>query len=56
MTSEVLRPEAAALVADAKAAGMRVGALTNDLAAFHGDDGMADDPSSRAWTRWSTGR
>ena len=44
VTSEVLRPAAAALVADAQAAGMPVGALTNDLQAFHGADGMADDP------------
>ena len=44
MVTDVLRPEAAALVADARAAGVRVGALTNDLAAFHGDAGMADDP------------
>jgi putative hydrolase of the HAD superfamily len=36
MVTEVLRPEAAALVVDARAAGVRVGALTNDLAAFHG--------------------
>lgn len=43
-TGEVVRPEAAALVADAKAAGLRVGALTNDLQAFHGGDGMASDP------------
>jgi putative hydrolase of the HAD superfamily len=44
VTGEVVRPEAAALVADAKAAGLRVGALTNDLHAFHGGDGMASDP------------
>ncbi len=44
LVEDALRPEAAALVADAQAAGMRVGALTNDLTAFHGDDGMADDP------------
>ena len=44
MVTDVLRPEAAALVTDAKAAGIRVGALTNDLAAFHGDAGMAGDP------------
>ena len=44
LVENVLRPEAAALVADAKAAGVRVGALTNDLAAFHGDAGMSGDP------------
>ena len=44
LVEEVVRPEAAALAADAKAAGMLVGALTNDLAAFHGDAGMAGDP------------
>jgi putative hydrolase of the HAD superfamily len=44
LVEDVMRPEAVALVADAKAAGMRVGALTNDLAAFHGDAGMAGDP------------
>lgn len=44
LVTDVLRPEAGALVADARAAGVRVGALTNDLQAFHGDAGMADDP------------
>jgi putative hydrolase of the HAD superfamily len=44
LSEDVVRPAAAALVADAQAAGMPVGALTNDLAAFHGDGGMADVP------------
>jgi putative hydrolase of the HAD superfamily len=44
LVADVLRPEAAALVVDARAAGVRVGALTNDLQAFHGEAGMADDP------------
>ncbi|HEY0812603.1 MAG TPA: HAD-IA family hydrolase [Pseudonocardia sp.] len=44
VADEVLRPEAAALIADAQAAGMLVGALTNDLKAFHGDGAMAVDP------------
>jgi putative hydrolase of the HAD superfamily len=44
LAEDVVRPEAAALVGDARAAGMAVGALTNDLAAFHGDGGMADHP------------
>lgn len=34
---EVLRPEIVALINDAKAAGRRVGLLTNDLRDFHGD-------------------
>jgi putative hydrolase of the HAD superfamily len=34
---EIVRPGAAALMADARAAGLRLGVLTNDLAAFHGD-------------------
>jgi putative hydrolase of the HAD superfamily len=41
---DVLRPEAADLVADAQAAGVPVGALTNDLKAFHGDAAMAGNP------------
>lgn len=44
LSRDVVRPAAAALVADAQAAGMPVGALTNDLAAFHGDGDMADLP------------
>jgi len=44
LSADVVRPAAAALVADAQAAGMPVGALTNDLAAFHGDGDMADIP------------
>ena len=44
LSEDVVRPAAAALVADAQAAGMPVGALTNDLAAFHGDGDMADIP------------
>jgi putative hydrolase of the HAD superfamily len=40
----MMRPEAAKLIADAQAAGVRIGALTNDLQAFHGDASMARDP------------
>lgn len=39
-----LRPEAGRLVAQARAAGLRVGALTNDLRAFHGEAAMTLDP------------
>lgn len=41
---DVIRPAAAALVADARAAGHRIGVLTNDLRAFHGDTAMASHP------------
>lgn len=41
---DIIRPAAAALVADARAAGHRVGVLTNDLRAFHGDTAMASHP------------
>ncbi|MGI5132616.1 HAD family hydrolase [Pseudonocardia sp. CA-107938] len=41
---DVVRPEAVALVAAARAAGRPVGALTNDLRAFHGEAGLADLP------------
>jgi len=34
--SEVIRPEAAALIGDARAAGLRIGILTNDAEQFHG--------------------
>jgi len=44
LVKDVVRPEAAALVADAQAAGIAVGALTNDLTAFHGDGDMAEVP------------
>jgi putative hydrolase of the HAD superfamily len=37
---DIVRPEAAQLIAGAQAAGIRVGALTNDLRAFHGEAGM----------------
>lgn len=40
----VVRPAAAALMADARAAGHPVGVLTNDLRAFHGDTAMAAHP------------
>lgn len=40
----IIRPTAAALVADARAAGHRIGVLTNDLRAFHGDTAMAAHP------------
>jgi putative hydrolase of the HAD superfamily len=33
-----IRPEAAAAIADAAAAGLKAGVLSNDLAAFHDDD------------------
>ncbi len=41
---DIVRPAAAALVADARAAGHRIGVLTNDLRAFHGDTAMASHP------------
>jgi putative hydrolase of the HAD superfamily len=44
LTEDMLRPEAGALVADAQAAGVPVGVLTNDLTAFHGDGAMARHP------------
>lgn len=39
--SELVRPEAAALVDDARAAGIAVAVCTNDLEAFHGREWMA---------------
>lgn len=44
LVGDVVRPEAATLIADAQAAGIPVGALTNDLKAFHGDGAMAASP------------
>jgi len=44
---DIVRPGAAALVADARAAGVPVGVLTNDLRAFHGDTAMAAHPLLR---------
>lgn len=41
---EVVRPEAAELITDARAAGRAVGVLTNDLRAFHGDVAMTAHP------------
>lgn len=41
---DIVRPEAAHLVAAARGAGIRVGALTNDLRAFHGETGMTGHP------------
>lgn len=40
----VIRPEAAALIADARAVDIPVGFLTNDLRAFHGGTAMASHP------------
>jgi putative hydrolase of the HAD superfamily len=37
----IVRPEVAGLAADARAAGITVGLLTNDLVDFHGDDWVA---------------
>ena len=42
--ADIVRPEAAALIGAARAAGIRVGALTNDLQAFHGGAGMSAHP------------
>jgi putative hydrolase of the HAD superfamily len=42
-----MRSEAGALVADAQAANVPVGVLTNDLTAFHGDGAMARQKSVR---------
>ena len=39
--AERIRPEAAGLVADAHAAGLLTGVLSNDLRAFHDDDWLA---------------
>ena len=39
--AERVRPEAAELVADARAAGIKVGVLTNDMAAFHDEQWMS---------------
>lgn len=44
---DIIRPAAAELAADAKAAGHRVGVLTNDLRAFHGETAMASHPFLR---------
>ena len=44
LVADPVRPAAAALVADARAAGIRVGVLTNDLRAFHGETAMAGHP------------
>jgi putative hydrolase of the HAD superfamily len=44
LADDVMRPEARALVADARAAGVAIGALSNDLRAFHGETAMARDP------------
>lgn len=41
---DIIRPEAAELIADTRTAGVRVGVLTNDLRAFHGDTAMAAHP------------
>lgn len=41
---ELIRPEARALIAETKARGLRVGALTNDLVAFHGEHAVARHP------------
>jgi putative hydrolase of the HAD superfamily len=46
--AERLRPEAAALVADVRAAGMAAGVLSNDLAAFHDDDWLERQEMLRA--------
>lgn len=44
LTDDVIRPEAAELIADARAAGVVVGVLTNDLRAFHGETAMTSHP------------
>ncbi|MBW0115175.1 HAD family hydrolase [Pseudonocardia abyssalis] len=41
---DIIRPAAAELIADARAAGHRIGVLTNDLRAFHGETAMASHP------------
>jgi putative hydrolase of the HAD superfamily len=41
---DIVRPAAAELIADAQAAGHKVGVLTNDLRAFHGETAMASHP------------
>lgn len=44
---EIVRPAAAALMADVRAAGLPLGILTNDLAAFHGDRPLGLHPVVR---------
>lgn len=44
LSEDLVRPEAAAMIEQARAAGCPVGALTNDLRAFHGDGAMARHP------------
>ncbi|WP_366932817.1 HAD-IA family hydrolase [Pseudonocardia sp.] len=44
---DIIRPAAAGLAADARAAGHKVGVLTNDLRAFHGETAMASHPFLR---------
>ena len=44
LSADLVRPQADTLVRDAQAAGITVGALTNDLRAFHGDGAMAAHP------------
>lgn len=44
LSDDMVRTEAAALVDDARAAGIPVGALTNDLRAFHGEGAMSSHP------------
>jgi putative hydrolase of the HAD superfamily len=41
---DIIRPAAADLIADARAGGHKVGVLTNDLRAFHGETAMASHP------------
>lgn len=41
---DIIRPAAADLIADAQAAGHKVGVLTNDLRAFHSETAMASHP------------
>ncbi len=44
LDDDLMRPEAADLIADAQAAGVAIGVLTNDLRAFHGETAMASHP------------
>jgi putative hydrolase of the HAD superfamily len=44
LADDIMRPEAADLVADARAAGIAIGVLSNDLQAFHGDTAMSAHP------------
>ena len=53
---EITRPQARALIADAKAAGIPVGILTNDLRSFHDPDWLARMTVLDEFEYWVEGR